>query len=152
MSLPWHIEHVLAKAGQVRGELCYRGATQTILPAVSPGTRVSLQIVPPLNVFAWLNFGTILSSQIVPGAWTATIILEGNISFDGTVTQAMTNNSQEILPNLVIVTRAKPLRIVLVNNSVLAQYVEQTLLYLEIPTEDNFKAIQDILQHKEIII
>lgn len=148
MPLAWHIEHLLA----VHGITCYRGISQVVVPFIPPGLRLSFQIIPPNGVYAWIKDGTILSPQIIPDVWYATIITEGNILFDGTVSQAFTNLSQDILPSLTISTRARPVQVNMINNSNLAQYFEVTFLYIEVLSEADFLKIMKTLRYEGIVI
>lgn len=124
-----------------RGQLLYAGASQTIIPNFPPGLTITLESRPA--GYMYIPFKVALGPAMVPNAFSAWAQQYGAKSQEGTLGGWLINNALEAY---VPVTQAEPSLAQITNQSPLVQYYEGIVFFLEIPEEDNYKEVLDVLR------
>ena len=123
--------------------VCYRGAIQTIIPMMPPGSTVDFTIRPLHGVFAWLLWASRVGTDVVPNTMTGSIVQYGSSPWSGTVTQRSIEDPAEYF---VVVTDQEPAHLSLTNISPLAQRWETIADFIVIPSPKDLEIVLDALR------
>ena len=144
MSLPFGIERMLSLRHKGGGRLIYPRFSQQIVAAFPAGMTplaytVGINKSDYVNVLYKVEFGR----TMVPNAFSADIVDEGNQIFSGVVTGSIINSP---IDTFLPVLQLKPTQISIVNVSGIVQYYELNTWYLGVSSPEDWKIIMKKLE------
>jgi len=123
--------------------ICYRGASQLIIPLMPPNTTISYTARPLHGSYAWLYYSTRMGTDVLPNVFTGTVNQYGTTPYSGLVTQRMRDDPLEFL---LLVTEQEPIYMSVSNISPLAQRFESYGDFIVIPTPQDLAVVIDALR------
>ena len=123
--------------------VCYMGANQFIIPLFPPGQTLSFVGRPLHGVYAWITYSIKLSSEIVPNAFSVSVMQYGSIPYSGIATQQVLDHPYY---HFVLVTAQEPYSTSMTNLSPLVQRYEVYGEYVVVPTSADMLIISDALR------
>ena len=142
MPLPYVIERLLAALDESGNARIFQGAQRVSITGLAPAARAENVIAVPSGKYAIIPYRLVLNPTVVPGTLNMTFTLNGAAAYDDIVDNAAL---AQPLDCFAVVRTSTPIRLTIVNNSVLAQNFETVLSYLFIQNEADYNFIMKLL-------
>ena len=130
-------------ASERGGFVCYRGILGVIVPLVPPGTTLKFTISPLHGVFSWVGWSSRPGTDVVPNAFTGSVVQYGSTPWTGVVTERGRSDPAEYL---VFITDQEPAYASVTNISPLGQRWETIFDFLVIPSSQDLETVFEALR------
>lgn len=138
------VEYLLALEKPGGGKLTRFGGVTVTLPVWPPGLSITFTLTPYFNTFASIEYWHRFSPSIVPGAFNFASSHRGiqvQLGILGTVHTSESHNTW------IEITEAEPIVTTIINVSGVNQFFENTESFLIVDSEDDFKAIREVVRN-----
>lgn len=137
------IEYIASLRNPGGGPLVRIEGSQLRVAAFPPFTTLTTTLTPLASDYAMICYRTILGNEIVPGAFSGTLLFASGVIYSGVITQEPIRNGFQVF---FVITKVTPLTYTITNLTGLFHYFEAIGKYLLVSTKDDMEFIYKVLQ------
>lgn len=135
--LPAIIEYLSSQELPGGGRLCRPGRLTFNFPLLPPGIQINFSVLPPFSAYAAIKYG--MSYEALPGVIYIETEQGGDMYITGLIEA---DHMRELVPYYILYTEARPINVLMQNQSALAQRALGTQYMLIIDTEDGLEYVE----------